>query len=99
MEHHCGESAIADREEMFSFITKQFDNGMSCEDIETADRYFKELIKPIVEEMKRFYKGCMVGMAQNNYTICESVQLPRICGMVFNEVEKELEKNPNPIFL
>ena len=91
MEYHCGESAIANREEMFEFITKQFDET-NREDMETADRYFKELIKPIVEEMKRFYKGYMVGMAQNNQTICEPIQLPRICKIVFNGVEEELEK-------
>ena len=84
--------AIMDREEMFEYITKQFDNGMSCEDIDAAQRYFKELIKPIVEEMKRFYKGYMTGMTQNNQTICEPVQLPRICSLVFNEVEEELRK-------
>ena len=84
-------SSIANREEMFKFITHHFDE-MGKEDMETADRYFKELVKPVVEETKRFYKGFMVGMAQNNQTICEPLQLPRICSMVFNEVQKELEK-------
>lgn len=84
-------SCIANREEMFKFITHPFDE-MGKADIETADRYFKELIKPVVEEMKRFYKGYMVGMAQNNQTICEPIQLPRICSVVFNGVTEELEK-------
>ena len=92
MEHHCGERAVMSREEMFEFITKQFDDGMSREDIGAAQRYFKELIKPIIEETKRFYKGYMVGMAQNNQTICEHIQLPRICRIVFNTVEEELRK-------
>ena len=91
MEHHCGERAIMNREEMFRFITYPFDE-MGREDMDTADRYFKELIKPIVEETKRFYKEFMVGMAQNNQTICEPVQLPRICSIVFNGVEEELRK-------
>ena len=85
------ESAIANREYMFRFITHPFDE-MGKEDMETAGRYFQELIKPIVEEMKRFYKGYMVGMAQNNHTICEPIQLPRICSLVFNGVEEELRK-------
>ena len=83
--------AIMSREDMFKYITHPFDE-MGKEDMETADRYFKELIKPIVEEMKRFYKGYMVGMAQNNQTICEDIQLPRICSSVFNSVEEELRK-------
>ena len=91
MKYHCGERAIMNREEMFEFITHPFDE-MGKEDIETADRYFKELIKPVVEETKRFYKGYMVGMAQNNQTICEPLLLPRICSLVFNEVKKELDK-------
>jgi hypothetical protein len=91
MEYHCDKRAIMNREEMFEFITHPFDE-MGKEDMETANRYFKELIKPVVEEMKRFYKGYMVGMAQNNQTICEPIQLPRICKLVFNGVEEELKK-------
>ena len=91
MEYRCGEKAIMNREEMFRFITRPLDE-LYKDDIETANKYFKELIKPIVEEMKRFYKGYMVGMVQNNQTICEPIQLPRICSLVFNSVEEELRK-------
>lgn len=91
MEYHCGETAIISREEMFRFIAQSFDET-GKEDMETANRYFQELIKPIVEEMKRFYKGYMVGMAQNNQTICESIQLPRICSIVANAVYEQLSK-------
>ena len=90
-ERTLNENAIMSREDMFQFITHPF-NGMSEEDLEISERYFKELIKPIVNEVTRFYKGYMVGMAQNNQTICEPIQLPRVCQIVFNRVEEELKK-------
>lgn len=80
--------AIMSREEQFDSLMKV---DMNSTELEIANESFYYLIKPIVEEMKRFYKGYMVSMARNNMTICESVQLPRICTMVFAAVQEQLE--------
>ena len=78
---------------MFRFIAQPFDETrMGKDDTDAAYRYFEELIKPIVEETKRFYKGYMVGMTQSNQTICEPILLPRICSMVANAVYEQLSK-------
>lgn len=81
--------AIMSREEMFDSLMKV---DMDSIDLKIADNSFHYLIKPIVEEMKRFYKGYMVSMAKNNMTICEPIQLPRICRTVFAAVEEQLKQ-------
>lgn len=81
--------AIMSREEQFDSLMKV---DMNSTELGIANESFHYLIKPIVEEMKRFYKGYMVSMARNNMTICEPVQLPRICTMVFAAVEEQLKQ-------
>lgn len=85
---------IVSRDEMFEIITN-CDNmsNLSEYELKLRQEYFKELIKPIIYECKRFIDDYLRYFKQNNVLLefDKDVFTDRILNLVFNELRDEFE--------